>query len=234
MALTRIYKYRIREGAEEKYLKLQEEVLDLYQKHGEVDALFLRDSKDSTFRTEVIRFFGSNPQDNIQKIDSDPQILSLFDLFQAEILHQEQREIHEENLISEELSSAGKPHHIEVYCSDLKRSREFWSWFLSTSGYKEFQEWTGGISFKLADTYFVFVQAEEKHVDTSFNRCRPGLNHLAFHAKSRRHVDELTTQLRSRGARILYEERHPHAGGKGSYAVFFEDPERIKVELVAP
>jgi len=30
---------------------------------------------------------------------------------------------------------------------------------------------------------------------------------------------------------ILYADRHPHAGGPDSYAVFFEDPERIKVEL---
>jgi hypothetical protein len=29
-------------------------------------------------------------------------------------------------------------------------------------------------------------------------------------------------------------DKHPHAGGPASYAVFFEDPERIKVELTAP
>ncbi len=27
---------------------------------------------------------------------------------------------------------------------------------------------------------------------------------------------------------------HPYAGGDDHYAVYFEDPERIKVELVAP
>lgn len=31
---------------------------------------------------------------------------------------------------------------------------------------------------------------------------------------------------------ILSENRHPYAGGK-SNAVFFEDPARIKVELIA-
>jgi catechol 2,3-dioxygenase-like lactoylglutathione lyase family enzyme len=58
-----------------------------------------------------------------------------------------------------------------------------------------------------------------------------GLNHLAFHASSREQVDSVTQQLRERGARILYEDRHPHASG--GHAVFFEDPDRIKVELVA-
>jgi catechol 2,3-dioxygenase-like lactoylglutathione lyase family enzyme len=41
-------------------------------------------------------------------------------------------------------------------------------------------------------------------------------------------------KLKEKGIKILYEDRHPFAGGKEHYAVFFEDPDRIKVELVAP
>ncbi|MFZ5950796.1 MAG: VOC family protein [Candidatus Rifleibacteriota bacterium] len=137
----------------------------------------------------------------------------------------------EENCVSEGLSAAGKLHHVEIYCSDLGKSAEFWGWFLSELGYKELQKWEAGISFILADTYLVLVQADEKHLDTPFHRCRPGLNHLAFHASSRQQVDEITEKLRERGIVILYVDRHPHAGGSHSYAVFFEDPERIKVEL---
>ena len=44
--------------------------------------------------------------------------------------------------------------------------------------------------------------------------------------------DELTEKLRRRGITILYEDRHPFAGGSDYYAVFFEDPDRIKVEVV--
>ncbi len=232
--LTRIYKYKIRPGTENEYLKLQEDVLAHYRVHAEVDALFLHDSKDPTMRTEVIRFFGSNPGADIQRIDSDPNILKLFSLFQSEILDPNKKEIHEETLTSERLSSAGKPHHIELYCSNLTKTEEFWSWFLGILGYKQFQKWNGGVSFKLADTYIVFVQAEEKYLSAPFHRCCPGLNHLAFHAASAKQVDEVTAKLRERGIRILYEDKHPHAGGPESYAVFFEDPERIKVELAVP
>ena len=66
-----------------------------------------------------------------------------------------------------------------------------------------------------------------------YDRRRVGLNHLAFYGRSAEQVDELTRSLRERGSRVLYEDRHPHAGGAGTYAVFFEDPDRIKVELVA-
>lgn len=130
--------------------------------------------------------------------------------------------------------NAGLLHHVEIYVSDLKRSGEFWSWFLTKLGYEKISEWASGQSWELGSTYIVFVQTEDKHKDVPYHRCRAGLNHLAFHAESRAHVDEMYKELKAKGVTILYEDRHPYAGGKDYYAVFFEDPDRIKVELVAP
>ncbi|TDL82411.1 VOC family protein [Peribacillus frigoritolerans] len=128
----------------------------------------------------------------------------------------------------------GLIHHIEIYVSNLKRSIEFWGWFLEELGYSKYQEWDQGQSWKIEDTYLVFVQTQERYMDVSYNRCRVGLNHLAFHSNSREHVDEMTNKLKSRGIHILYPDKHPFAGGKEHYGVYFEDPDRIKVELVAP
>ena len=130
--------------------------------------------------------------------------------------------------------SKGLIHHIEIYVSDLSKTVEFWDWFLEELGYTLFQEWEGGKSWKLGETYIVFVQAEERFLDEPYHRCRVGLNHLAFHAESRQHVDDMTQRLKEKGTKILYEEKHPFAGGQEYYAVYFEDPDRIKVELVAP
>ncbi len=130
--------------------------------------------------------------------------------------------------------SKGLLHHIEIYVSDLQRTVDFWGWFLGELGYTPFQKWDSGQSWKLADTYMVFVQAEDRFLDVPYHRRRVGLNHLAFHASSRQHVDEMTATLREKGMNILYPEKHPFAGGEHYYAVFFEDPDRIKVELVAP
>lgn len=128
----------------------------------------------------------------------------------------------------------GMLHHVELYVSDLTRSLELWSWFLSELGYECVSEWDAGQSWELGQTYLVFVQVEERFEQPAYHRCRVGLNHLAFHARDRAHVDAVTEGLRARGATILYEDRHPFAGGPDYYAVFFEDPDRIKVELVAP
>lgn len=130
--------------------------------------------------------------------------------------------------------SRGLLHHIEIYVSDLRRTVDFWGWFLEELGYETYQEWGEGRSWKMDDTYIVFVQAEDRFLDIRYHRCRVGLNHLAFHASSRQHVDEMTNKLKEKGVSILYPEKHPFAGGENYYAVYFEDPDRIKVELVAP
>ncbi len=130
--------------------------------------------------------------------------------------------------------SKGLLHHIEIYVSDLKKSAEFWGWLLEELGYRSYQKWEYGQSWKIENTYIVFVQTDEGFLDVPYHRKRVGLNHVAFHAESRQHIDEMTEKLNNRGVTILYQDQHPFAGGDDYYAVYFEDPDRIKVELVAP
>lgn len=123
---------------------------------------------------------------------------------------------------------AGQLHHLELYASDLDASVTFWDWLLDELGYEEKNEWDGGRSWINGPTYVVLVQAEKDH---PFDRNGPGLNHVAFHARSREQVDRISEGVRER-TNLLYEDQHPYAGGY--YAAYFEDPEGIKVEVVAP
>ncbi|MGF7032611.1 catechol 2,3-dioxygenase-like lactoylglutathione lyase family enzyme [Paenibacillus mucilaginosus] len=124
-------------------------------------------------------------------------------------------------------------HHVEVNVSNLAESEAFWGWLLRRLGYTPYQRWEQGFSFRHGHTYLVFVQTGERFLVPPYHRCRVGLNHLAFYARSKEQVDELTLELKERGCSLLYPDRHPYAGGPGHYAVFFEDPDRIKVEVVA-
>ncbi|MBC9825641.1 hypothetical protein GLO26_07360 [Carnobacterium inhibens] len=128
----------------------------------------------------------------------------------------------------------GTIHHIELNVSNLKKSVAFWGWFLEDLGYQAFQTWDEGRSWKRDETYIVFVQTKEKFLSEGYHRGHTGLNHLAFQASSKEQVDSLTKKLQEKGIEILYKKRHPFAGGEQHYAVFFEDSDRIKVELVAP
>lgn len=125
----------------------------------------------------------------------------------------------------------GELHHVEIYVSDLESSKAFWGWFLDEMGYHVYQEWDSGISYRKALTYIVFVQTLDQYLDPGYHRCRTGLNHLAFHAQSPAFVEDLRQQLIRRGINLLYQDRYPHAGGGEAYSVFFEDPDRIKVEV---
>ena len=125
-------------------------------------------------------------------------------------------------------------HHVEIYVSELERTRELWGWLLAELGFEAYQSWDSGFSWRADSCYLVFVQADASFCDIPFHRRRPGLNHVALWASSRAQVDVLTEALRARGHPPLYPDRHPHAGGPDHYALFFEDPDRIKVEVVAP
>lgn len=127
---------------------------------------------------------------------------------------------------------SGLVHHIEIYVSNLNKSTVFWQTFLLSLGYSKYQEWPEGISWKLEFTYIVFVQTKQKYLDIPYHRCRTGLNHLAFHAISKEQVDEIAKLLTYKGITLLYGDKYRNNADPGIYAIYFEDPDRIKIELV--
>lgn len=126
---------------------------------------------------------------------------------------------------------SGLVHHIELYVSDLARSTEFWGWFLGELGYSLYQDWAQGKSWKLGATYIDIVQAPQTSNEVKYHRRNVGLNHIAFHAQSKEQVDEFRGKLQARGVKLLYDDRYPFAGGPDYYALFFLDPDGIKLEL---
>jgi hypothetical protein len=61
-----------------------------------------------------------------------------------------------------------------------------------------------------------------------------GLDHLAsFTPLPGNRLMRLPGMLRG-GVTTIYADKHPFAGGKDHYSLYFEDPDRMKVELVAP
>jgi catechol 2,3-dioxygenase-like lactoylglutathione lyase family enzyme len=128
----------------------------------------------------------------------------------------------------------GVIHHIELYVSNLKNSTKFWQWLLTEKFlYQVYQQWSDGISFTYQNSYIVLVQTEKKFLQPAYHRKRVGLNHLAFHAESREFVDEMITELKMRNIPLLYPDKYPEPKSD-YYAIFFEDPDRLKVEIVAP
>jgi catechol 2,3-dioxygenase-like lactoylglutathione lyase family enzyme len=127
----------------------------------------------------------------------------------------------------------GTLHHVELWVPDLGRAVTSWGWLLPALGYTEFQNWPGGRSWRLGETYVVVEQSPALSADTH-DRLRPGLNHLAFHVASRPEIDALVEEAPKHGWALLFPDRHPHAGGPDTYAAYLEDVDGFEAELVAP
>lgn len=126
-------------------------------------------------------------------------------------------------------------HHVELYVSNLQVSRQFWTLLLAPIGYAETGCWDTGFTLGKADeAYLTFVQVEQKYAHMAYHRCGVGLNHLAFRVKDRAMVGQLRELCQSQAIVCLYDDKYPFAnGGDDYYALFVEDPDRIKVEFVA-
>ena len=125
-------------------------------------------------------------------------------------------------------ASANYDTTLEVYCGGCVGS-------VCVTGNDDFCGLQSSVSFCTAvgETYLVLVQTEAEFLADGYHRKRTGLNHLAFHAKDRAQVDWFAQEFVKRGHPLLYPDQYPPPADSDYYAVFCEDPDRIKVELVA-
>ena len=132
-----------------------------------------------------------------------------------------------------EKAQPGSLHHVELWVPDLTRASDEWGWLLGELGYRLESEWPAGRSWQLGGTYLVVEQSSALTAETH-ERCRPGLNHLAFHVRDSDQVDTLVEQAAKHGWTLMFADRHPHAGGPQQYAGYLENTDGFEVELVAP
>jgi catechol 2,3-dioxygenase-like lactoylglutathione lyase family enzyme len=123
-------------------------------------------------------------------------------------------------------------HHVELWVPSLERAVRSWGWLLTELGYTAYQEWPAGRSWRLAETYIVVEQSPDL-VGDRHERCRPGLNHLAFHIADAPTVDGFVREAPAHGWRLMFSDRHPFAGGPDQYAAYLEDVDGFEAELVA-
>ena len=124
-------------------------------------------------------------------------------------------------------------HHVDLVVSTLERSLPFYRDLLAPLGYHRISEVEGerGETIWYLGGPDVAVGLREAQADGAHDRYRIGIHHIAFEAWSRSAVDERAEWLRANGAEI---ESGPekYAYSVGYYAVFFYDPDGLKLEIV--
>jgi catechol 2,3-dioxygenase-like lactoylglutathione lyase family enzyme len=128
--------------------------------------------------------------------------------------------------------------HLDLVVTSLDRSLSFYRGLLEPLGYVRTSEIEGERGERVVylgrEGGMGSVSLREAQSDAHgvpYDRYGVGLHHLAFGAPSREVVDERAEWLRAQGATI---ESGPEEYGytPGYYAVFFYDPDGIKLELV--
>jgi glyoxylase I family protein len=126
-------------------------------------------------------------------------------------------------------------HHVDLVVSSIERSLPFYRDLLAPLGYHGVTEVEGErgetIWYLFGPGTSIGLREAQTEDEAPYDRYRVGLHHLALEAASRAAVDERAAWLRERGAEI---ESGPEEYWymPGYYAVFFYDPDGIKLELV--
>ncbi len=122
--------------------------------------------------------------------------------------------------------------HIGLNVTDLRRSIPFYQ---EVFGFDLLHE--GGHN----DQPFAFLGNGDKLVVTLWQQSRgeyvktqPGLHHLSFSVPTLETLQEIEARLRSRQTRFAYDGVVPHAEGGQAGALFFFDPDGIRLEIYAP
>ena len=136
------------------------------------------------------------------------------------------------------MSARSPLHHLDLNVSDLDRSHRFYELVLTHLGYRPVDYSAAGepegFDWLAPDSVgrFSIGLYRAKHPERAHECYSPGVHHIAFAATSRNRVDTLYRLLLEMGAQILDAPREYTKYEPGYYAVFFLDPDGIKLECV--
>ena len=125
-------------------------------------------------------------------------------------------------------------HHVDLVVSSIERSLPFYRDLLAPLGFHRISEVEGERGETIwylggPGTAIGLRQAQSE--SPAYDRYSVGLHHLALEAYSRGVVHERAEWLHSRGAEIESGPEEYHYI-PGYYAVFFYDPDGLKLEIV--
>jgi glyoxylase I family protein len=125
-------------------------------------------------------------------------------------------------------------HHVDLVVSSIERSLPFYMELLGPLGFHHVSQVEGErgetIWYLGGPGSAIGLRQAQSESDV-YDRYRVGLHHIAFEVDSRRQVDERAAWARAHGAEIESEPQE-YTYLPGYYAVFFYDPDGLKLEIV--
>jgi predicted lactoylglutathione lyase len=127
----------------------------------------------------------------------------------------------------------GTINHLALTVSNLKKSEPFYNAILEFMGYQQVEKSDEFVMWWSENTGAILIcAANPDSPNKVHDRYSPGLHHLAFNAYSREQVDKLHELIFEIGANVLDAPAEYNQYAPGYYAVYFTDPDGLKLELV--
>lgn len=120
--------------------------------------------------------------------------------------------------------------HLVIRVGDYARSRRFYDAVLGCMGFKRKYEYGRHAGWSNGKTLFWIGEADAEGKKHKHRAGNIGFHHYAFELARRRDVDDLYTVLKRRKVRVVDPPAEYPAYGKGYYAVYFLDPDGLKLE----
>lgn len=117
--------------------------------------------------------------------------------------------------------------HLSISVSDFKKSKIFYGKLFHFLGFKVLDEYKNAIGWTNGKTRFWIMSANRKVKKRKYRMGDVGYHHYAFELRNRKDVDELYSFLQKLDAIIVDP---PDEYYKDYYAVFFLDPDGLKLE----
>lgn len=126
----------------------------------------------------------------------------------------------------------GTLNHLAITVRSRAQSEPFYAAVLGFMGYQQVEKTNEFTMWWTEATGAILILEANPESPQQHDRYSPGLHHLAFNADSRSQVDQLHQLILDLGATVLDPPAEYNHYAPGYYAVFFADPDGIKLELV--
>jgi catechol 2,3-dioxygenase-like lactoylglutathione lyase family enzyme len=130
----------------------------------------------------------------------------------------------------------GAIHHVDLSVREPRASRDFYDAVFGFMGYVVEDDHARGFDLDRATPEgfcsLGIMRATGAGAARAHDRHSPGLHHIAWTAESRADVDAMFALLQRIGATVLDPPADYPRYGPGYYAVFFTDPDGLKLEFV--
>lgn len=120
--------------------------------------------------------------------------------------------------------------HLTLAVSNLEKSKVFYKSLFGKLKFKQIRDGERSVAWTTREGFGIWIR-QAKHAKPQYKYFAPGLQHLCVKAKTKKAVDEIYKLMSTKKTFVFDEPKAYPEYTLKYYAVFFADPDGIKIEV---